>query len=139
MDSVKTRILDILEREKRSMNVVELSEQIPEWTDSSVQGGARELYLNGLLDRMGSKREYRYFIPEKIEIIARGFVTEKEIERTKERAVPGTAVKFKDEDGETQTTKVKKKYPHHCLMTNGHSYTWAQMALFFRNRRLPIW
>ena len=66
-------------------------------------------------------------------------MTEKEIERTKERAVPGTAVKFKDEDGETQTTKVKKKYPHHCLMTNGHSYTFAQMALFFRNRRLPIW
>lgn len=67
--------------------------------------------------------------------VGRNPVRKEELEQAKKKAVPGRIIRFRDDDGQIRRTKVSEKYQHHCRMEDGHSFTWGQLAIYFRNGR----
>lgn len=110
-------------------------------------------YLLGELTREG-RIERNYQKGKKVYCLARqenhavkekertGGINPAELSAVKRWAKPGKTVRIwnpagplDDETGRVEKTKIKAVYPHLVVFENGQSATWAQIAMYCRNKR----
>lgn len=111
-------------------------------------------YVLGELTREGRVERYGYQSGKKVYCLARpethrvceaertGGINPAELSTVKRWAKPGQTVRIwnpsgilDDETGRVEKTKIKAVYPHLVVFENGQSATWAQLALYCRNKR----
>ncbi len=139
MDRMRDSILNLIKNAKSPISSKEITDMCPYTPKVTVYAAIKNLYASGHLERVGKgNRGYLYIISgEKIELPS-GYIDAEEIKRAKIKAVPGMIVRYVNEDGEERRSKILKQYPYHCMMEDGHSFTWAQIAVYLRNRKRSI-
>ena len=110
-------------------------------------------YVLGELTREGRVERCGYQSGKKVYCLARqenhtvkekertGGINPAELSAVKRWAKPGQTVRIwnpsgilDDETGRVEKTKIKAVYPHLVVFENGQSATWAQLALYCRNK-----
>ena len=139
MDRMRDSILNLIKNAKSPISSKEITDMCPHTPKVTVYAAIKNLYASGRLERVGKgNRGYLYIISgEKIELPS-GYIDAEEIKKAKIKAVPGMIVRYVDENGEERRSKILKQYPYHCMMEDGHSFTWGQMAVYLRNRKWSI-
>lgn len=132
---------------KESLEFGKLQERtgIPDYTLRYLLG---EMTREGRVERCGyqsGRKLYRLVKPENhrvCETERTGGIGPKELEKVKRWAKPGQTVRIwnpsgtlDDETGKIEKTKIKAVYPHLVVFENGQSATWAQIAMYHRNKR----
>lgn len=132
---------------KEFLEFAELREKtgIPDYTLRNLLG---EMTRAGQVERCGYKRGRKLYRLTKSESHAvnekerSGGIGLKELEKVKRWAKPGQTVRIwnpagtlDDETGKIEKTKIKAVYPHLVVFENSQSATWAQLALYCRNKR----
>lgn len=143
MSDLRNRILHYMRTAGRQVTASELTRQL-DVSHSAVVDTLRSLRYDGvaeLLMESRTKAYYRLTGPDKPAEELHKQISPEELEKARARVKIGDRLRVWDENtgcresfghGAAIVAEVVKKYPHIVQLDNGHSVTYVQLAMYYR-------
>lgn len=144
MDENRERVLDFIRTSEQAVSIRELTDAL-ELSESCVFNKLRRLTMDGEIEQKGKRGKfYVYGIAgagNRKDPALKGGITEPELEKARARVKIGDRLRVWDENtgcresfghGAAIVATVVKKYPHIVQLDNGHSVTYVQLAMYYR-------